>query len=293
MVKKKPSGLLVSLILFFAYTASSTFAMDWPVESGQVINNFGMNAQGLPNLGISYAGSSGVYASADGELLFQRREGDIASRLPSPLGSWIAIDHGDGIISIYSRFNDSLYPNLPVNIERGHILGETGISGWSSRAGLYFQLFDRRERRWINPSMIITGTDARAPLIHSVFLRDSYGNLYNPSSALTISQGRYVVIVNANDTVLTANDIPLAPYRITCILNGTEAGVLLFETYSARDGQLMVNRNGLVPVRQVFSPIPAFEAAELWFSSGQTTLEIIVQDIAGNTRNIVYRFMVE
>jgi hypothetical protein len=55
----------------------------------------------------------------------------------------------------------------------------------------------------------------------------------------------------------------------------------------------MVYRNGLVPVRQIYAPVPAYEAAEVWFSRGQTTLEVIAQDIAGNARNVVYRLMVE
>jgi len=55
----------------------------------------------------------------------------------------------------------------------------------------------------------------------------------------------------------------------------------------------VVYRNGLVPVRQVYAQAPAYEAADVWFTRGQTTLEIIAQDIAGNVRNVVYRLMVE
>jgi hypothetical protein len=55
----------------------------------------------------------------------------------------------------------------------------------------------------------------------------------------------------------------------------------------------MVYRNSLVPVRQVYSPDPVFEIGEVEFIRGQATLTIIVQDITGNARNAVYRFLVE
>jgi hypothetical protein len=179
-------------------------------------------------------------------------------------------------------------------VEKGRILGEAGISGWSSTKGIYFQLFDRKERRWINPVLIITPPeDTRAPEVMTVRLRDDQGNIINPFQTRNINQGRYTVIVYAVDTMRSPAESPLAPYRIVCSLNGTETGALNFETYSTRDGQLMVYRNGLVPVRQIYSLVPACEIADVWFSRGQTNLEIIAQDISGNVRNVVYRLIVE
>jgi len=268
--------------------------MDWPSPTGVIKKNFGWNDEGLPHLGISFEDEGALVSAEEGELLYRRREGDTASRLPSPLGSWIALDHGDGIISIYGRFDNNSSPAVPGLTGKGRFLGESGISGWSSGKGFYFQLFDRKERRWINPSMIISPPeDTRPPVIISVGLRDAQGRFFDPSQIKNLSQGRYVVSVNAVDTMRLPNESPLAPYRIICSLNGSEAGVLNFETYSARDGALMVYRNGLVPVKQVYAPYPAYEIADVWFSRGQTSLEIIAQDIAGNVRNAVFRFVVE
>ena len=281
--------IFFTLMLFFTF---NLHPMDWPSTS-RIIQNFGMNNMGMPILGVSFEGGGQVNASDSGELLYIRREGDIASRLPSPLGSWAAINHREGIISIYSRFNLSNDFTIPNTINRGMTLGTAGQSGWSNQNGVYFQLFDRRERRWINPSMIISSPDTRAPVIHSVYLRSSDGELINPSQVSVISQGLYIIIIQTDDTRTSANDVPLAPYLITTIVGGGEAGILGFQTYFARDGSLLVNRNGLFPVRQVFARAPAYEAAEIRFNRGQTDLEIIVQDIAGNSRNVVYRLTIE
>ena len=288
-MKNKHSFLLI--IFYFLFIAS-LHSMDWPVEYERLTGNFGLNNEGMPYLGAAFESTDLIRASGDGELLFRRREGDRASRLPSPLGSWTALEH-NGIIGIYSRYDDSSAPDLPEIIWRGTPIAESGISGWSSHTGMYFQLFDRRDRRWINPSMIITSQDTRAPVIVSVMLRNQEGVLINPLQPGNISQGSYTVIVNANDTMLSPNDPPLAPFRITSILNDREAGVLGFENYFARDGSLMVNRNGLVPVRQVFAPAPAFEAADIWLIRGRNSLEIVVLDEAGNSRNAVFIFVVE
>ena len=279
------------LFIIFLIGSSIAFSMDWP-SSSAVTKNFGWNDDGLPHLGISFSEGEPIKAAEEGELLFRRREGDRASRLPSPLGSWLALDHGDGIVSIYGRFDNSSFTEISGRVEKNFALGEPGISGWSSRNGFHFQLFDRKEKRWINPALIISQPEYRSPpVIQAVRLKDTQGRLFNPFQVGSLAQGRYTISVEAIARSPEGN--PLAPYRIVCLLNGSEAGVLNFETYSARDGSLMVYRNGLVPVKQVYAPVPAYDIADVWFSRGQTTLDIIAQDITGNTRNVTYRFRVD
>jgi hypothetical protein len=266
--------------------------MDWPSPAGKMINNFGYNSSGKPLLGIVFEGEEAVLAAEQGELLFQSREGGM-SRMPSPLGSWLALDHGDGIISIYSRMENAASA-LPPKPAKGEALGKAGTSGWSAAKGFYFSLFDRRERRWINPAIIITPReDTRPPVISSVSLKDGEGRLLDLAQTRAIRQGRYVVSVAAFDTLLEAGESPLAPFRIVCMVNGSEVGVLNFETYSVRDGSLMIYKNGLVPARDIYASYPAYEIGEVSFTRGQASLELIAQDISGNTRNAVYRLMVE
>jgi hypothetical protein len=278
----------------FLSGAAALCAMDWPSSTGTMTGNFGLNDGGMPLLGAVFADEGAVGAADRGELLYLGRKGDSASRLPSPLGAWAAMDHGDGIISVYSRLDGEQLDTLPVQVDKNSPLGMPGVSGWAAKQGFYFFLFDRKERRWINPSMIITPfQDTRPPVIVQVRLRGEAGNEIDPAQTRTISQGRYVVSVAAFDTLTGPLETPLAPFRIVCSVNGREAGALGFETYSAREGALMVHRNGLVPVREVFAPTPGWEIGETPFTRGQATLEVIVQDIAGNSRNVVYRLQVE
>ncbi|MDR2247473.1 MAG: M23 family metallopeptidase [Treponema sp.] len=269
------------------------FAMDWPSAEAVMTANFGGNDKGLPHVEITFVGEGPVRAAGEGEVIFVNTPRSTASRIPSPMGAWVAIDHGDGLISIYSHLADPQAIPVPDHPEQGRVIAASGRSGWSNREGFSFGLFDRKERRWINPSMIITPfADTIRPVIHSVELFSADGRVFNPASTKNLPQGRYTLSVYATDTRLN-EESPLAPYRIIASVNGQERGDLPFETYSARDGVLMVARNGMVPVRQVYARHPAFEVGDLWFTRGRAVLEIIVQDILGNSRNVTFNLRID
>jgi len=297
MIKFSIRLFIIVIIISICFVSDSLDAMSWPSDNAVLARNFGANERGKPVLGWSFEGGTDVLAAESGEVIFSRSKNDPASRLPSPLGAWTAIDHGDGLISIYSRYDDQAGESISANgmVEKQQPIALSGASGWSTSEGFFFMLFDRRERRWINPAMIVTPVqETRPPLIQSVSLQNAQG-LTVQSNNLT--QGRYKVIVNvAGGTVvgtpgaLTSNQY--APHRILCSVNGAEVGSLNFEVVSARDGTLMVYRNGLVPVKQIYASFPAYEAAEFFLPRGQATLEIIVQDITGNSRSVVQRLIV-
>ena len=287
-------GFWETLIVLTLSVLSPVFSIDRPSADGVIYRNFGWNDRGEAVLGISYESTGPVLAADRGEVIFRRKEDDSAGGLPAPLGNWIALDHGDGIISVYSRMDGSPAAEDLRLAEKSAPLGKSGTSGWTSREGFYFFLFDRRERRWINPLMIVPAQeDTRYPSILSVALTDSEGVVINPAQTRTLSQGRYTITVAANDTLLRPDEYPLAPHRIVCSVNGTEISALTFETYSARNGELMVYRNGLIPLREVFAPYPAWQTGEIRLTRGQATLEIIAQDIAGNSRRAVFRLQIE
>jgi len=294
-MKKLPAGLII--YVYMICVCPSAFSMEWPVTNGIIEKNFGWNDGGQPVLGIVYRTEEPISAAEQGELLFEG--GGSASRMPSPLGTWTAIDHGGGIIGVYSRMRSTPEPaesereRSIINIvERSTIIGEPGTTGWSGSRGLYFSLYDRREKRWINPVMIISPLpDTRAPTILSVKLRNQEGRLFELANGSVIPQGRYSILVDASQVI--RDRPPLAPFRINCSVNGVETGRLNFETYSARDGTLLVYRNGLVPVREIYSMYPSYELGTAVFTRGQVTMEVITQDAANNLRSQLLRFTAE
>lgn len=291
-MRKREKKFFISVLFIGAMMRLN--AMDWPSSSANLTENFGADSKGKPSLGCSFAGDDVIRASETGELLFSRRDSETASRLPSPLGAWIAIDHGDGLISMYSRLDEEKTVSLPKSIEKDAVIASAGFSGWASSKGVHFSLFDRKERRWVNPGMVVSRfPDTRAPAVQATALRASSSNrTFDLPQTKNISQGRYTIFVTASDFTLSG-DAALAPFRLVCFLNGREIGVIVFETFFARDGVLQMYRNGPAPVKQVYATAPSFEIGEAAFTRGQARLEIVVQDINENTQSAVYFFSVE
>jgi len=268
--------------------------MDWPLSDAVMVRNFGFNEQGRPSLGTLFEGEGEIFTAEEGEVIFTCSGKEAASRLPCPLGAWTAVDHGDGLVSIYGRLGDKDRNRQLTRTYRSVPIAKAGSSGWSSRNGFYFLLYDRKERRWVNASMVINPfPDTVPPQIQGIQLRNADGRTVEGAQLRSVSQGRYAIMVNTFDTLMEPRGAPLAPHRIVCSVNGEEAGSLSFETISARDGVLMINRNGLIPAPGVFAHYPSFEAGEVNLSRGQAILEVIVQDIAGNSRSASMRMIVE
>ena len=272
---------------------NSLTALEWPLPNAVMVRNFGFNERGRPSLGTVFQGEGDIHAAGDGEVIFSSTGKEIASRLPSPLGAWTAVDHDDGLISVYARYRNETGNRSMSRVGRGVSIAEAGSSGWSRKNGFYFVLYDRKERRWVNASMVITPfPDTAPPQIVGIQLRRTDGRLLEGGQLRNLSQGRYTIMVNTVDT-LEPKGLPLAPHRIVCSVNGEEAGALSFETICARNGMLMVSRNALIPAERVYASYPAFEAGEVQLSRGQAILEVIVQDIAGNSRSASIRIIVE
>jgi len=284
-------GKLTAAAVFFLVCGffGALGAMNWPCENALLVHNFGANDRGRPVLGMVFSGDTQAIAAEKGEVIFSRSANNDASRLPSTLGAWTAVDHSDGLISIYSRYEDKAV--TLTQLERQEKIAASGTSGWSAQKGFYFIVYDKRERRWVNPALIITPLrDVRPAQIFSVELRNAQGAVMQTRN---LSQGRYTVFVNTTGAApARPGTVQHAPARIVSSVNGAEAGSLNFEAVSARDGVLMVYRNGLVPAKQIYASYPAFESAEVFLNRGQVNLEIIVQDAHGNSRSFVNRLFV-
>jgi len=294
-MKRIPAKAGAFFILVFSLSFF-VFAIDWPAKEGKLTANFGSGDGGVPFLGNSFTASGSVLPSDMGELIFVHDPENSAARFPSPLGSWMALDHGDNMVGIYARYEDRLDAPAPTMVENNTVLAATGKTGWSKQEGFYFAFFDRKERRWVNPSVLITGNvsgivDTIPPVIRQVELRTVGGTSVNPAYIQHLPQGIFTIYVDAFDT-LEAGGESLAPNRITCSVNGVETAVLSFETLISREGKRMAYRSGLVPASQVYDP-KGFGMGEIRLTRGQAVLVIEARDIADNVRAVTYRLTIE
>ena len=272
------------------------FAVGWPLREGQLAANFGMSDGEIPLLGNYFAASGSVFPADVGELIFVHDPENPAARFSSPLGSWMAVDHGDNMVGIYGRYEERKNAPVPTVVETGTMLASAGKTGWAEQDGLYFAFFDRRERRWVNPAIIISGSvsgieDTIPPSIRQVELRTMAGTSINPAQVQRLSQGLYTIYVDAWDTIGQGTEA-LAPNRIACSVNGSETGVLSFETLVSQEGKRMVYQNGPVPASKVYDS-KGFCLGEIHLTRGQANLVVEARDMADNVRSLSYRLTIE
>jgi len=271
------------------------FGMEWPLPGAGMTRNFGFNDGGRPVAGVELSGGGNVLAAASGEVIFDFSPSGGYSGFQSPLGAWTAVDHGNGIVGIYARHGGrgETGPSR-VSVDEGIPLAAAGVSGRSRGEGVFFMVYDRRERRWVNPAMIAPPlADTIPPQIRGVRLVADGGNPAGIDLRQGTSRGRHVIAVDAADLLSGGGGAVLAPHRIVASVNGTEVGNLVFEMISAREGEIFVGRGSRVRARRVYSHFPAFEVGEAMLNSGQAILEIIVRDIAGNSASVTHRISVE
>lgn len=292
MTRRTLRSLLVSIA---AASAVLSFAVDWPTVNSPILLAFGQNDAGRASVGMTFSIQGTVRAADAGEILFKSAQGaEGAGGFPHPLGDWVAVDHGGGIAGIYARMTgiDAEAPSAIV--EKNAVLGSAGATGWSPEEGYFYSLYDRSERRWVNPTMIsVARPDAKAPQIRSVVLVSREGQSYPLASTRFLRQGSYRVIVEAYDTEDQSPGKLLAPQRLSFMVNGAEQGALHLETIKTENGVLTVWAQSPVPADQIYLKSGAYELGEAKLTRGRASLEAIARDAAGNERSAAFALQVE
>lgn len=262
-------------------------AMDWPMQPSELAVSFGQNGGGRPASGSDLVGEGPVRAAEAGEVVFVRGPEAGIDGFPSPLGSWVAVDHGNGMLGIYARTEASGERRL---VEKGAPLGPAGSTGWSESRGVHFSLYDRLKRRWVNPSSILTPRpDRRPPVIRTVFLQAKDGRRIDVGTVRSVRQGEYRVLVEAVD--FDDASAAVAPQRMAVSLDGMEKGALHLETLSARDGDLALNEG--IPAKAAYAADGSYDIAEIRLSRGKAVVEITARDAAGNEKAALFSLSVE
>jgi murein DD-endopeptidase MepM/ murein hydrolase activator NlpD len=101
--------------------------------------------------GIDFAGPSGtsIYAAADGKVLATGNNGKYA------YGKWIAIDHGNGLVTLYGHLS-SQKVSKGDKVEKGERIGLMGSTGYSTGPHLHFTVFAKNSFEVV-PSSSVKG----------------------------------------------------------------------------------------------------------------------------------------
>lgn len=137
--------------------------LDYPVSIVKITQGYGMTSfakkgayGGKPHNGIDFGIKSGeVFAVKSGTVIGVGNNGKYA------YGKWVAIDHGDGLVTLYGHFS-SQSVSKGQKVKMGQKIGTSGNTGFSTGPHLHFSVFDKKsfgtvESKYVKGLMIPTG----------------------------------------------------------------------------------------------------------------------------------------
>lgn len=292
-MKHKKSQLQVLLtISICCILPSMLFGIDWPIQDGKGIKNFGFNEKGQAERGILFLSENLVFPADAGELIFissNNRRGPFLQ----PLGNWVALQHQDSLIGIYGHLSEIEANSISSIAERSNPIAKAGNSGWSNSSQLQFSVFDRKTSGYVNPQLLINMTDTKAPLIKQTILVGQDGQKIMLGQIKKIKQGSYRFYIEAYDEAeFFANNVA-APYQFRVFLNGALQGNLELDLLSAKNGNLQVGLRKGQDTNLIYQTDGTYFMGEITMNRGKILCEVIVADTMGNMRSQTYQFQVE
>ncbi len=137
--------------------------LDYPVSSPKITQKYGMTSfakagayGGKPHNGIDFGVKYvNVYAAKEGRVIGSGDNGKYA------YGKWIAIDHGDGLVTLYGHLSKKSV-NKGNTVKKGEKIGVSGNTGYSTGPHLHFSVFDKKsfettESKYVKGLLIPTG----------------------------------------------------------------------------------------------------------------------------------------
>lgn len=284
---------LASLIAVSALLPA--YAWDWPLAPPRVAATFGTFGKGRVITGLALASDESPVRSADdGELSFYAEEGISPSGLPMALGTFVVLEHPNGMAAAYSHLAPGSASTSLRKAKSGEIIGKSGGSGWIEGNGILFQVLDRRAGTWVNPLLVLPPLeDDKPPVIRSLALSRA-DKVFVVGSSPSIPQGTYLISADVAEPLDSAwPSVPLAPFGISLSIDGVEAARDSFDVARYTEGKILFFGRPGVDADELRTKEGRYALAERLFTRGRTSIEVGVEDERGGKRASTWTFVVE
>ena len=279
------------MIVLLVAPAPALPALDWPVRKVVLTATFGEDRTDHFHNGIDLGGGEqDVLAVLPGELVFRYDENADYTSMPRGVGSFVALHHGDDILSIYCHLKrGSLGPARAVSraSERVGVMGDTG---YSEGTHLHFIVLDEESASFVNPLALLPPlADGQRPVIRRVALATG-DRVRELEQGVVVPPGRTTVLAEIADP---RGDVkffwPMAPHSVRLALDGKEIAGLSFDALHVVDGR-MVLRGTRLSAADLYTADGLLRCGSVDLLSGTSHLLLAAQDFAGNevTRDIVF-----
>lgn len=281
---------LVSLWGLVATVGAEPFA--WPADA-PVSVAFGGPMAGASTPGVILDGGGlAIRSTSSGDISFVRGAIDQKTRLPSSLGSTIALEGDDQMVALYGYLPSIADPDAK-RLVAGALLGTSGSAGILQGDGFLFSLYDRKSGRWVNPRVFLPKrVDERSPAIRRVGLAGS-GKTYFLGETKSLPQGQYSILIDAAEQETgMAGLVSGPPWYLRVVVNGQKVVELQAEIARVKNGILSFYPDsgdgvGATVLAGLVQLPPRL------FSRGKVVIEVLVADFSGNQRSAAWTIQVE
>jgi hypothetical protein len=273
-------------VALFALCSLILYALDyqWPVKQVFLTGTFGEDRGDHFHSGIDLGGGEqDVYPVDQGELIYFYEESAPASVVPSGLGNFVVAEHSGSVLSLYAHLKASPDGLRNYQLDPAVPLGVMGESGSSLGIHLHLSVIDSDTDNIVNPLLILPPLiDTTHPGIRGVFLARGQEELDLNKGDEPLASGRWDLRLDLYDQSEHSYYWPMAPFRVTVYINGSESVYMTYEFLSFEDGtHYLVNTPGFSHSSMYLSET-RISLGEINLNPGETHFEIVVADYAGN-----------
>lgn len=270
-------------------------ALDWPVITPIVHFTFGswMGDYPLPGI-LVRSGQSPVSVPDSGFLAYKRDEFSQTALLPAVMGSYTVLRSISGFDILMSGY----LPAKIIGLDTGKLEKQTLLGKNDPDSALFLGVFDRKRGQWINPLLLLPGKPSglRIPVPSMILLNERGEWKFDRQGS--VAQGSYTFLIDLSSPIQPPGDTSAriqerlnsakmqvgAPSSIQILMDGKVLGTLPFDMLWWRGG-----RRTLVPpevsVRpRLYDGKGRLVLTELFLPRGETSIGIIITDIAGIQR---------
>ena len=201
----------------------------------------------------------------------------------------LSLAHPSNLISVYTGMVPDSISRYLVKVRTGDVLGRPADE--SSAQGMHLFTYDGKERRFINPLMVLPNLrDDASPVIRYISLKNE-GIELKLEQGKGIRQGTYDVIVEAYD--LSPAGEPSAPFEMALTMDGSIRTRVVYDAAWAKDGEgHLFGGTGLVEGAYMLDG-NRVRFGPYVFPRGRVVLSVAVSDFVGNKREQTYSLSVQ
>ena len=275
------AGFILFLLLFYV----SAQEYQWPVDTVSLTGTFGEDRWDHFHSGIDLGGGEqDIFPVAEGELVFEYNEHSPSSMLPSGIGTFIVAEHTGGVRSLYAHLKNGSAAAVDNRLQPEIPLGRMGESGGSLGIHLHLTIIDSDTDNIINPLLILPPRiDSSKPKITGVSLVRGQETVKLGSQSGFVPSGRWDLVVDVYDQCDSVSYFwPMSPYRVMVYVNGSEAVYLTYEFLAFNQGAYELVKSPGFTYKSFYEDETKINLGPLTLNPGETSIEVVVSDFAGN-----------